>query len=56
MIFILCENDGIDKSHGITFNNNLIKLFIISRGKTIIYFDGKQNLLFLVCKVDKLLT
>ena len=55
MIFIFCENGGINKSHGITFNNNFIKLFIVGRAKTIIYFHEK-NLLLLVCKVDKLLT
>jgi hypothetical protein len=41
MIFIFFENGGINKSHGITFNNNFIKLFIVGRAKTIIYFHEK---------------
>ena len=55
-IFIFCENGGINKSHGITFNNNFIKLFIVGRAKTVLFISMKKNLLLLVCKVDKLLT
>jgi hypothetical protein len=35
LIFIFCENGGINKPHGITFNNNFIKLFIVGRAKTV---------------------
>ena len=46
MIFILCENDGMDKSHGITFNNNFIKLFIISRGKTVLFILMENKIFY----------
>ena len=55
MICIFCENDGINKPYGKTFNNYFIKVFIINRGKTVLFISMKKYLLLLVCKVDKLL-
>ena len=42
-IFIFCENGGINKSHGITFNNNFIKLFIVGRAKTVLFISMKKQ-------------
>jgi transposase len=39
----------------LTNHNNFIKLFIINRGKTVLFISMKKYLLLLVCKVDKLL-
>jgi hypothetical protein len=37
---VLSKNDGVDKPHGITFNNDFTKLFIIDRaGKTVLVYS-----------------
>ena len=56
MIFIFCENGGINKPHGLTFNNNFIKLFIVGRAKTVLFISMKKTFYYWLCKVDKLLT
>ena len=43
MIFIFCENGGINKPHGLTFNNNFIKLFIVGRAKTVLFISMKKT-------------
>ena len=37
---VLSKNDGVDKPHGITFNNDFTKLFIINRaGETVLVYS-----------------
>jgi hypothetical protein len=40
---MFCENDGINKPHDSTINNNSIKVFIISRGKTVLFISMKTQ-------------
>jgi hypothetical protein len=38
---VLSEHDGVDGPRSITFNNDFTKLFIINRGKTVLFYSCK---------------
>ena len=38
---VLSKHDGVDRPRGITFNNDFTKLFIITRGKTVLVYSCK---------------
>jgi hypothetical protein len=38
---VLSEHDGVDRPEGITFNNDFTKLFIITRGETVLVYSCK---------------
>jgi hypothetical protein len=38
---VLSEHDGVDRPEGITFYNDFTKLFIITRGETVLVYSCK---------------
>ena len=46
---VLSKHDGIDSPHGIQFNNDFTKLFIINRsGTTVLVYSCKWKILYFV--------
>ena len=43
---MFCENDGINKPHDLTINNNPIKVFNITRGKTVLFISMKKKFFY----------